>query len=201
MSMWLCHSHPSQKRSLGMVTLFFRTAILIRGIDLSQTYNKHQQTSSNWNVTPRDYFMNTVVILWKHHPVRCHSVSQQRFHFALLFRMARASGPGRSPLLPIKDSPRATGYVAPAWTILYSSRRSIENSTSEFSLLVGAQFQGVFHLENTLPKMLSSNGRAEQKNYALEECLPDSGQSTKSSAVIIVTRWSFLESRLSNLCW
>ena len=68
------------------------TNILIRGIDLSQTYNKLALR----DVTPHAYnedkfFYGNITLS----DGRCRSVSQQRFHVALLFRMARASGPRR----------------------------------------------------------------------------------------------------------
>lgn len=181
-----------------MVYPFFQngnTNILIRGIDLSQTYNK----LALWDVTPHNYneekfFYGRITL--SDVAVFHSSVSMSRFFSEWQGHLA----PGRSPLLPIKDSPRATrnfarkgvvttelGSVTPAqnlfaftstiaqeemvylsriiyhflllyllfrhcnWRVLvqhvdikllYSfSRRSIEDSTSDFFLLLGNQFQ------------------------------------------------------------
>jgi len=93
-----------------MVYPFFQngnTNILLRGIDLSQTYNK----LALWDVTPHDYneekfFYGNITL--SDVAVFHSSVSMSRFFSEWQGHLA----PGTSPLLPIKDSPRATRNFA-----------------------------------------------------------------------------------------
>ena len=129
------NSHPRQKY-IGNGDPVFQngnTNILIRGIDLSQTYNK----LALWDVTPHEYneekfFYGRITL--SDVAVFHSSVSMSRFFSEWQGHLA----PGRSPLLPIKDSPRATRNFA---------RKGVV--TTELGSVTPAQNLFAFYIDNS----------------------------------------------------